>query len=364
MIVTTICEDRPTRSFVVTAVDFANRRQVYRCQLPISSMLTVGQLSELDLYSMMIRCLLVNDRQLIVDLKMLLELVLEASSAATQTTRQCEIQRKNPVETKANPTIELLSVNVLPKLRDVAKILAMNVVSTYNNHVVPEVNSKIPKKAAEHETSELSLSQSLDSLDILIEKKNDHKRLDVFALKIQSQIRGLLMRKKYKKLRMNESIVMYKRAFWQDHLSISCTILKKLANQEYTIYGFNFDMKYYFKPESFYLAEGKHLSPDDQYFSQVFSKTYFDLDSKTIYYKDFLTEETASLLDSKFEGSRELEKRQAEQVMKKTVMKFLNIIVDKKIFFPVFDQRFKVIGKKTIKLEGENLAIMVVYGLE
>ena len=120
---------------------------------------------------------------------------------------------------------------------------------------------------------------------------------------------------------MNESVVMYKRAFWQDHLSISCTILKKLANQEYTIYGFNFDMKYYFQPESFFLPEGKYLAPDDQYFAQVFSKTYFDLDSKSIYYRDFLTEDTTSLLGNKIEGGRELEKRQAEVVMKKTVMK-------------------------------------------
>lgn len=361
MILNVVCEDREGRCFSLTAVDLSDRRLVYKCVFPISNLLAMSEATELDLYEMLVQCLSVSGEQLKVNMKKMIELSLVSSKAVIKTpaydqSQEQEELSKDKYKIEGEKTEDLFQQF---RILDVLKMLTQTPKSAGSQFQPAPEEEDMKKMATDTNDHSLSLDSAKDSLDILIDKKNDQKRLDVYALKIQRVYRGMLARKKYRQLRSNESVVVYKKGFFQDHISISCTIMKRLANQEYTIYGYNFDMRYYFKSETFFLPESKAIRPDTRYFDEVFSKTLFDLDSKTLYYKDFLIEDASGLMGKSLGLGREQEKRQAEVVLKKTVMTFLNISAEKKKSIPEFDQRFKVIGKKTMVLGGVNIAILV-----
>lgn len=356
MVITTTCAQRMELSMIFKVVDLEDRSMTYSLIFPLKEFMALESISLYDLYTRLLPCLQINECQLMIENQMKVKCLLYFTENLVEKFDDLTKNGNLSPGQKDNNNYWSATYNKLHPFLTVKTLLDIK-----RSKAEPaSANLKRKKK----ESSD-SLSSSENSIDDLINYKNDMSRLDIFAIKIQRSFRGLITRRKYKEMHLRESIVVFKKSFLQhDFESVSCTILKRLATQEYTIYGYNYDFKYYFRPETFVtdfeqLAKYKKTRTEDDYFEEVFQNTYFDPETKTLYFKDFLIEEPAKLTSLKREDHSEVEKRKAERFLVRLMKKDSRSHLHEKIV-PHFEQRYKMVGKRTFPMEGTQIAILVV----
>jgi hypothetical protein len=351
MIVTVSCQQRGELSFLYKLVDLEDRKSQYTLYFPIQDLLSMSSMSLYELNKSLMPCLQINEGVIEVDSQMRVKCLLNATDSLLAGFE----------ETSSPPLGSFSHIESSPKQG------ARNVIMNSIKAIKKKQKAGDPTKSfkfANKTTDDDSLSSSETSLDKLIAYKNDTTRLDEFAKRIQRRFRGALARKRFKELYTTESIVMFKKTFIQhDFESVSCTILKKLSSHEYTIYGYNFDRKCYLQPESFTIDESDPAAVsaimDPDYFENVLTKTYFDNETRTLYFQDFLIEDPSALVVLKRNDHNDAERRKAELFMVKLSRKNLSGNQVHEKVMPHYEQRYNMVGKRTFKMESTIVSILV-----